>query len=817
MKRLLNKRGLAILCVAAVAIVATIVVLVVSGAPQWPKDALFVADSASLRTALESAIPGQTIVLRAGSPYVGPFAVRTSGVTLGSSSGASLMGGGDEPCLSIEADGVAVIGLEIRAESTAIRMTGSDGRLDRVSIVDTPIGIQLSGGRSHRLSELSIDGGGTAVEVSSSGGNTFERLTIRGASETGIHFLGAWANVLSGIEIDRVPVGVSLDRGSTDNEIREIHITGASVAGIEARSSNENRLIDAELMGCRVGILLDVVSDCLVQQATIRDSEEGAILLQRSVRNRILENTVVSSLDVGISLSQSAENTLADNVVSECDGAGIRVDGSDGCLLLANEIRACGDGVETDRSSRMRILRNVIGDSLRAGLIVREGNENRLSDNVIDGGVLGVAMIQTTDSAVHRNTFRAASAIGLLAIGESRALAVTENQVTGCAVGVLLADSRDISLLDGRIWSNGTGILLTATGSGVRIEGNEILGNDIGLLVPSEVSDIGSGIESLGLDLSDEGLASSPVVHHNLFSRNTRLDIWNQEDRILSAGGNWWDEADDVERANVSAGVDVEVSAWAGTVAIGSGAETYQVVLGRVVQRALKAKGYRVIDLIGLGSDDRLFQALKERDVDVIWLGTSWTEDAIAGMETIPTQATRSWVVVATASFAVGLAGETLSDVAAWSREQDDAIRWAVPKTLGDGGFCDLLAVYGIDREKASVTWTESLDQSETLVKFGLAQVAVVENLQESLTASDFVALEDDLAAFPSAPITSVIRPALLVDHPEIGTTIEEITGGLTTDTIHGLVSRVRLLDRSPDDVAQEYLRRVELSGEKEI
>ena len=84
----------------------------------------------------------------------------------------------------------------------------------------------------------------------------------------------------------------------------------------------------------------------------------------------------------------------------------------------------------------------------------------------------------------------------------------------------------------------------------------------------------------------------------------------------------------------------------------------------------------------------------------------------------------------------------------------------------------------------------------------------IVRNLEETLTLSGFSALADDLGALESSAIAVVFRGELLRRNPEIDVGLSALGPRLTTEALHDLNSRVRLLNREPEAVAREFLGR---------
>jgi osmoprotectant transport system substrate-binding protein len=263
--------------------------------------------------------------------------------------------------------------------------------------------------------------------------------------------------------------------------------------------------------------------------------------------------------------------------------------------------------------------------------------------------------------------------------------------------------------------------------------------------------------------------------------------------------------------AEVSDGVYLGGFAWKGTVAIGTEADVAQEILGRVLQYALTEAGFRVIDLVGMGNSQRLREALRTQDVDFIWWGSSETilPEVTGGegeIDTAPIPAMRRWTAVVSEETAQRLAETTLSAFAALVRESGGTFRYTAPRALGEAVAASFEQAYGLSESVGSANWAETLGEAEALLKFGAVEMAIVDNLEETLTFSGFVAIEDDLRVFESVGILVASRHDLLARFPEIEDVLADLIDSLTTSVIHDLVSRVRLLQRRPEEVAREYV-----------
>ncbi len=803
--------GIALLAAAAIAAVLLFAVFRVAGPPRWPEGAIFVPrDASTIQQALESASPGATIVLRAqDGPFRGPVTIDTAGVTLVSAGDrAKLETTGSEPALTVRADGVVVRGLEIASESVGIRLEAARCTIERTRVLDAPTGLQLRGARDCELAGIEAVGGRIGLELVSSGGNALTDIAVRGASEFGLRILGSSNNRLEGITVIGTPTGVSLEQGSSGNELRGLLLEGASISGIELRGSNDNLVVDSTLRGSGTGVLLEGVTGNEILGCEIIDTAVAGLSFGQAVQNKATENRIEGSRDVGILLTQGAENALSYNRIEGCDGAGIEVDRSDRNLIIGNRLTANAFGIVSDRSSRGRILRNTVLSSDRSGtgMRVSGGVENRLLDNHVRGGEVGLLLSGSRGDTVLRNRIEGQAGVGLSIADDSLGGVVAENWVVGSLVGISIVASSRSDVLSNHTVENDIGVLLVRPGPAVRIEGNAIEENRIGIQ-QTDASDI-AGTEP---DPSSGGVTVSAVVVNNLFARNEGLDVLNETTNPIYAGDNWWGVAGerDPALASVSSGVFLEGSAWRGTVAIGTGSDVSGELLGRILQYALAEAGFRVIDLIGMGDSDRVREALRMQDVDFIWWGThdAFLPEADGiDVHTVPIPTARRWIVVVSEATSAQLAEPTLSAFAEWILRSGDTFGYSAPRDLGDAAARAFEEAYGLRESVDSVSWAGPLGEVEALLKFGAVEAAIVDNLEETLTSSGFIALEDDLGAFHVAELFVAFRTGLLARFPEIEDVLGQLTTVLTTSAVHDLIGRVRLLQAEPKAVAWEFL-----------
>jgi glycine betaine/choline ABC-type transport system substrate-binding protein len=133
-------------------------------------------------------------------------------------------------------------------------------------------------------------------------------------------------------------------------------------------------------------------------------------------------------------------------------------------------------------------------------------------------------------------------------------------------------------------------------------------------------------------------------------------------------------------------------------------------------------------------------------------------------------------------------------------------LRFTAPRAFGEDAFAAFVAEYGLEPWVEVIEWAETLQECEALLKLGAADVAIVGNLEETLSSADFVVLKDDRRGFESADISVILRREVGDRFPEIVQVVSDLCPRLTEDVLHGLVSRMRLLHQDPTIAAREYL-----------
>ncbi|MEA3239623.1 MAG: right-handed parallel beta-helix repeat-containing protein [Candidatus Bipolaricaulota bacterium] len=819
MQRFSCKKGLALFGMVAIVAVGVFFGIRYAIPNRFPADAIFVPrDVATLQEALDKASPGMTIVLEAQQEaFKESVIVEVSDITLTSmGETASLESMGDRPALTIRADGVTIKNLDVSARSIGLKVESAHCQLEGIVVRGALIGIQLYGARGCDLQGIEIHEGKIGMEIVSSSGNFFYNAVVANVTETGMKILGSSKNVFEKVAVTDIPIGISMEQGSTDNEFKNCRVESSSIAGIKIRRSNDNILLDSAVLDSNIGIMLEAVTGCGVIGCSIQDAVLAGISLQQAAQNRILESEIVAAEDVGIFLFQSAENALSYNRILRCEGEGIRLDNSDRNLVMGNDLLGNAIGIKGDRADYNRLLRNSVDESELIGLVFTNGEGNRFLDNRVLGGTFGIALAESSENTILRNRIEDQREVSLSIVNGSQANSIVENQISGGGTGMLVSVSARDEVHNNTLSRNNTGLLLTHPGSRLRIEGNTIERNVIGLKCDDATIAIKGTIALLGIDLWEgSGEAAAPIIMNNIFSRNNQFDIVNESDSPLSADGNWWGELNGGRNTGVgvvSEGVDLEKSAWKGTIAIGTGKSNLQVILGRILQLALTGQGFRVIDLIGMGNDLRVQDAIRMQDVDLIWLEAPDSDleemfDAEENLESISIPAKRGWSAIVSQRLADQLPELTLSALVVYMGELKGTLRCTAPRIFGEDAFKSFVAGYGSKESNETIDWAETLEDAETFLKLKVADVAILSNLEEALTlSSEFVALEDDRHVLKTADIVMLFRRELFSRFPEVRDVTSNLSPLLTGSAVQGLISRGRLSGCEPEAVARDFL-----------
>lgn len=804
-----------ILYVVGVALCATFAFLLYanffSGAIVVPRD------FPSVQAALDHAPPGARVVLQAGKgPFLGPVLIQTPGVSLSSTGGkARLYCEGSDPAITIHSDQVTVRDIVIEGSGIGIRLEEvSDCLIEDITIEGTPLGIQLVGSYGNHLTNLSVNDGETGIEITSSGGNHLRQIQIKGLTRTGVKLVNAWSNSIDAVSVVDTQVGISLEQDSEENEILSCRLVQCVASGVEILNSTNNILADSVFERSRIGVSLQSASDNVLSGNRISYCSLNGIELYKSQRNLLLENTIITSHKSGIAVVDSGENALVYNAVTDCAGPGITLESANTNLVFGNHLQDNAIGIQGLDSQRNRFLRNVIQKNLLAGIIFTRGQDNLFLSNQVMNNPFGIALIEASGNHLLRNAVANSSEEGVSLLNRSKHNILQANEIDQNGVGVLLASSSQNTIMENTVLGNEIGLRLFLSGFGTHVKANSVSDNEFGVEIAAELKKEDTILGGTDVELLHEGESnSSLIIKNNTFYRNKSYDIWNQTENTIFVGGNRWEDPSlppSGKQGQVSSGVIVPQSAWKGTVAVGTRDSLDQVILGRLLQLTLQDNGFKVIDLIGLGEAEKLKGALLKGDVNLIWGDPRMlnAEELLSPeFMSFPAIAVQdSLAVVVSPELASKLASITISGLSHLMREDEVNVIFAVPNTVSKAEFKSFASIYTLPITEENVIWTKNLEETEILLKVGIVQAGLVNRIEETLSLTEFSLLEDDKNFFVVSQSALTLHRDSLARYPEIETIETELSPLLTTETMHSLVSRVRLLHRDPTEVAREFL-----------
>jgi len=264
------------------------------------------------------------------------------------------------------------------------------------------------------------------------------------------------------------------------------------------------------------------------------------------------------------------------------------------------------------------------------------------------------------------------------------------------------------------------------------------------------------------------------------------------------------------EQARVSGNVILPKSSWKGTVAVGTENSLDQVIIGRLLQLVLEEAGFKVIDLIGLGDAEKLMEAFLSGDVELIcedpkivnaW-GMSSTEARV-----FPLLAVENKLSVAISpQFASNFTEKTTSELARVIAQATSATTFVVPTAISEDEFRAFASAYDMTIPEENVIWTDSIEETEATTKLPTTDIGIVNRIEETLSLMGYELLRDDRNFFEASQTVFVSQEDLLRRYPELATIEKELRTLLTTEIVHSLATRVRLLYLDPREVAREFM-----------
>lgn len=804
---MLGRRGF-LLLVAGVLVVAIGVPLIyVLTWDAWPRDAILVPQNVgTLQQALEGAEPGAVIVLDdARGPFLGPIVIAVPNLELTSRRGGAVILGGGETAIRVRADGVRIDGLVIDDADLGLSVEGYGCSVSRLLVRANATGLLLQSGGEHRIDDVRIDGGRIGVMLQSSVRNVLTSLDCSGTTEAGFSVRNSQANVLEHVVVAGAPTGISF-QDSNENVLSDFRVEDAETVGCEVIGGERNQLVQGDIAFADVGLVCRDGVGVDITECQIEDVAAGGVSLERMKSTRLEQNVIKDSSGYGIRVIGGGDNAIVDQFAADCAGPAIHVSDSSGNLLARNRIERSQLGLQLDRSSSHRVLRNAFDNCGLISILIDQGDAHLLLDNRIEGAVSGLVLSGSIGSEIRRNEIARCASNAVAVIHGAQDHVFSENVVRGSGIGVLVDSSSRIVITDNRMCENGAGLRLRVPGVGVQIQGNSFSKNEVGVTWDDAPMEPDLAFSALGIGGGPSGGGGSPVLVDNRFLDNVRFDILNATPTVLFAGGNWWGTTGDrsTAAAKVSANVYLPATVWRGTLAVGSGDTPLHLVWARTLELALTDAGYRIVDLVGMNGTRAMERAFAEGDVDLLcWVGDETPAVPVDTFFEWRLPGSDRWVVVASELLAARLQTPSLSVLQ--NVVHNDALRIAVARQTPAAVVEILRGPYALS---PWITDAESVQQVETWLKFGSVDAGLVRSIEETVTSAGYVLLDDDLGRLPEIPLRILSRRGGAVSSNDLAAPVDALLPLLTETALHAMVSRVRLLHRDPLDVAVEFLVR---------
>ncbi len=800
-----------------IALFVIVYFLVISDRP--PAGAVVVPrDFATLEIALQHVLPGDTVVLQPGrEPIQGPVLLETSNVNIvGSGQRTIIESKNGQAAIRIAANNIKMRGIVVKSSTIGVMIEqASNITLEDIVIARAQIGIYVSQSNGNLLKSIKIANAETAIELETADHNTLTQIQIDSATEIGIRLSNSWSNSINNLSVTEAKVGISLEEGSEGNELAGCKLHGCANSGVEILSSSSNVLRNSKCHSCGTGILLSAATGNTIENNRIEESTKSGIELYKSHQNGLFINTITKGAKDGISVSNSQENSISHNFVEECSGTGISLGSARSNLILDNSINGNAIGIQGIEAVRNRILRNKLSRNLLAGLVLSEGEGNLLLDNYVSNGAYGVALIESKKNEMLRNHFRDISAEGVSLLNRADENFIKDNIIDNANISILVAASSDTIILDNYLGRSEIAVNLFEPGTGTRLEGNDIVKNSIGVQVTSELEADDTILQGSGSELVTGDKEFRLILTSNTFASNNLYDISNLTNNTLYVGTNYWKNGPGKSKGQVSAGVVMPSSTWKGTVALGTTNSIDHIIIGRLLQLGLTAKGIKVIDLIGLGNEETLQEALIAGDINLALAEPNCVHtDTLSANQIVVSSSLaveNRLTLVISESLAIGLVENTITDLASLLEANEKHLELVVEENISNDQVELLSSQYGIELTNDRINWTDGIDQTETELKLGSGNAGMVNSIEESLTMMGFQALEDNKNVLPVSHMAFLAPEELLDSLPEIKSVEEQLRLTLTTENVHSLVTKVRLLHSDPAETARQFMLEHEL------
>lgn len=272
------------------------------------------------------------------------------------------------------------------------------------------------------------------------------------------------------------------------------------------------------------------------------------------------------------------------------------------------------------------------------------------------------------------------------------------------------------------------------------------------------------------------------------------------------------------------------------TIKVGSKEFTENIVLGKIAVIALEDAGFKVEDKTGVAGSDKVRMALENGDFDLYWeyTGTAWIsmlqndepitdpqeaydkvkeadeENGFIWLQYAPLNNTYTLMMRQEDSEELGI--ETISDLAEYINKNPGKLTTAIGHefAIRPDGYPGVQSHYGYAQDTDEIKIMDMGIMYKTL-RDEQVDVAMGLSTDGRIAALNIVTLEDDEYFFPVYNAAPVVRKDALEKNPEIKEILEKISPLLDSETVTKLNYEVDINEREPEEVAEEWMKSVDL------
>jgi parallel beta-helix repeat protein len=444
-------------------------------------------DRSTIQGAINSAVDGDTIFIKAGTYYEHVTVNKT--VTLaGENADTTIIDGNSTGhVVHIISDYVNVTGITVQ-NSGSVHMPS----LDAGFCLDGTTGCTITENRA-------INNGFAAISLLYSNENTITHNNLSSAGWGGIHLLGSSRNTVSGNNIADKFGGINGHVSSNYNNITENNVSN-STYGMFYHAANYNTI-------CRNNI------------STI--TAEGIWLQDQVNYNVVAENTFINNTVAIRVQGPNYNNTLSGNLITGAE-SGIKIESNARYTRITNNV----------------LLNNRAGsDSWRAGIRLENGMDSQIDSNIIAGNYYGILLYSYSPRVSVWGNNITGNEFGLrVASGGSTYLTVSNNIVMNnqeYGIGLTgFGGASNYALISGNIIvNNSDGIALGQYSNFNTISYNNISINDFGFYI----------------EYSTQNLIYGNNLVNNSWQAYVAAGSVNTWDDGYPSGGNYWSDYSGVD------------------------------------------------------------------------------------------------------------------------------------------------------------------------------------------------------------------------------------------------------------------------------